>query len=71
MEQGKALHLRGDGGRLPCHIGFGSEETKGGSANHVTLKIEGVVDGGVGGEESLGGTLRFEFLLPSLASSNG
>jgi hypothetical protein len=36
----------------------------------VTLNIEGVVDGGVGGEESLGRTLRFEFLLFVFPSSN-
>jgi len=35
-------------------MGFGSEETKRGSADQVALRIEGVVDGGVGGEKYLG-----------------
>jgi hypothetical protein len=54
MGQGTALSLCRDGRRRPRQIGFGSEETKGGSADHMTLKIEGVVDGGVSGEEPLG-----------------
>ena len=54
MEQGGVLRLCSDGRRLPCQNGFRSEESKSRSANHVTLKIEDVVDGGVGGEESLG-----------------
>ena len=71
MEQGGLLRLCSDGRRLPCQIGFGSEEAKGRSADHVTLKIEGVVDGGVGGKKSLGGSLRLELLLFALPSSNG
>lgn len=35
------------------------------------LDVEGVVDGGVAGEEPLGGALGFELLLLSLSSSNG
>jgi hypothetical protein len=48
MEQGGALRLCSNGRRLPCQIGFGSEEAKGGSADHVTLKVEGVANGGMG-----------------------
>jgi len=54
MEQGRALRSGSDGRRLPCQTGFGSQEAKGGSADHVTLEVEGVVDGCVGGKESLG-----------------
>ena len=40
----------GGGGRCdPNAIGIGSKETKSGSADHVSLGVEGVVDGGVGG----------------------
>ena len=54
MEQGRALRSCSHGRHLPCQIGFGSEETKCGSADQVALRIEGVVDGGVGREKSLG-----------------
>ena len=40
--------------RDPSAIGFGSEETKCGSADQVSLSVEGVVNGGVGGKKSLG-----------------
>ena len=46
------------------------ELAKGRSADEVGLEIEDVVDGGVGGEESLGGSSGLEFLLLSLASSD-
>ena len=36
--------------RRPSAIGFGPKETKGGPADQVALNIEGVVDGGVGGD---------------------
>ena len=42
------------GGSDPRRVGLGSEETKRGAGDQVTLVVEGVVDGGVGGEESLG-----------------
>ena len=47
---------RSGGGRrsYPNAIGIGSEEAKCGSADQVTLRIEGVVESGVGGKESLG-----------------
>ena len=32
--------------------------------------VEAVIDGGVGGEEALGGALRFELLLFSFSSSD-
>jgi hypothetical protein len=35
-------------------VGFGSEEAKCGPADEVTLYVEGVVDGGVGGKKPLG-----------------
>ena len=57
IEQGRELDLCSDGRRLPRQIGFGSEEAKRGSADHVTLNIGGVVEGGVSSEESLGRTL--------------
>ena len=45
----------GGGGRCdPNAIGIGSKETKSGSADHVSLGVEGVVDDGVGGKKSLG-----------------
>jgi len=48
MEQDRALGLRSDGSRLPYQIGSGSEQPKGRSADRVTLKVESVVDNGVG-----------------------
>lgn len=42
------------GGSRPSAIGRGSEEAKRGSGDQVTLDVEGIVDGGVGGEEPLG-----------------
>ena len=42
------------GRRRPRRHGLGPEPAEGGSADQVTLDIEGVVDGGVGGEEALG-----------------
>ena len=46
---------RSGGGRRrdPSAIGFDSEEAKSGSADQVALRVEGVVDGGVGGKKSL------------------
>jgi hypothetical protein len=55
-----------DGRRLPYQIGSDAEEVKRRSADHVTLEVEGVVDGGVGGKEPLGKRLRFELLLFAL-----
>ena len=53
-EPGPAYRSGGGGRRDPNAIGIGSEEAKGGSADHVALRVEGVVDGGVGGKKSLG-----------------
>ena len=51
----RAADRSGGGGRRdPNAIGFGSEEAKGGPADHVALRVEGVVEGGVGGEKPLG-----------------
>ena len=48
--------VRSGGGRRrgPNAIGIGSKEAKGGSADHVALGVEAVVDGGVGGKKPLG-----------------
>jgi hypothetical protein len=56
--------------RDPDAIGVGSEEAKCESTDQVALKIERVVDGGMGGQESLGRTLGFELLLFAFSSSN-
>lgn len=40
-------------GRSPIAISVGSEEAKRRPADQVSLDVEGVVDGGVGGEEPL------------------
>ena len=40
--------------RHPCLVGSGAEASKRGPADEVTLGVEGVVDRGVGGEETLG-----------------
>jgi hypothetical protein len=61
----------GGGGRCdPNAIGIGSKEAKSGSADHVSLGVEGVVDDGVGGEEPLSWALGFELLLLSLSPSS-
>jgi hypothetical protein len=44
----------GGGCRDPNAISIGSKETKGRSVDQVALRVEGVVDGGVGGKKSLG-----------------
>ena len=49
-------------------MGLGPEPAEDRSADQVGLEIEDVVDGGVGGEESLGGSSGLEFLLLSLPS---
>jgi hypothetical protein len=51
-------------------MGLGPEAAEGWSADQVGLGVEDVVDGGVGGEEPLGWTLRFKLLLLSLSSSD-
>ena len=53
MNQDARIRLRSDGRRGPRVIGFDSEETKGRSADQVSLIVENVVDGGVGGKEPL------------------
>ena len=47
---------------------LGSKSAKRGSADQMTLDVEDVVDGGVGGEEPLSRALRFELLLFPLPS---
>ena len=54
MNQGARNRLCSGGRRHPNVICVGSEETKGRAANQVSLEVEEVVDGGVGGEEPLG-----------------
>ena len=51
---GPAARLCGGRRCDPNAIGICSKEAKGGSADHVALRVEGVVDGGVGGKKSLG-----------------
>lgn len=48
----------------------GPKAAEGRSADQVGLGIEGVIDGGVGGEESLGLTLGFEPLHLPLSASD-
>jgi len=57
-------------GRRPLGIGFGAEASKRGAADQMSLEVEGVVDGGMGGEESLGGRLALEELHLPFASSD-
>ncbi len=54
----------------PCCIRLSAKVAKGRAADQVTLNVEGVVDRGVGGEESLGGGLGFEALLLPFSSSD-
>lgn len=49
---------------------LGTKAAEGVSADQVSLGVEGVVDGGVGGEETLGGSLALEQLHLSLSSSD-
>ena len=49
---------------------IGSEGSECFAANEMTFGVEGVVNGGVGGEKSLGGWLGFETQHLSLSSSN-
>ncbi len=49
-------------------MSFGAKAAKVGAADQVRLDGEGVVDGGMGGEEALGGRLTFEALHPSFSS---
>ena len=49
-------------------MGLGPELAEGRSADQMGLEIEDVIDGRVGGEESLGGSSGLEFLLLSLPS---
>ena len=51
-------------------MSFASEAAQVGAADQVGLGVEGVVDGGVGGEEPLGGALGLEPLHPPLSSSD-
>jgi hypothetical protein len=49
----------------------GAKAPKRRAADQMTLGVEGVVDGGVGGEKALGGSWTFEALHPSLPLSDG
>ena len=69
MSGQRSVRSCGRGCGRPYRIGFGSEEPKRRAGDQVTLVVEGVVDGGVGGEESLGGTLGLELLLFAFPSS--
>ena len=40
-------------GRRPCLVGLSPDQAQGGSRDQVGLRVEGVVDGGVGSEKSL------------------
>ena len=50
---------------------FGAKALESGSIFEMTLNVEGIVDGGVDVEESLGGSGRLESLHLSLTSSHG
>ena len=54
MNQDAWKRLCSDGRRDPSAISVGSEATKGRAANQVSLEVERVVDGCVGGQEPLG-----------------
>src|SRR5438105_9419886 len=56
---------------LPLCGSFGSEDPQRGSGDEVALQVEGIVDGGVHAEETLGGSSRLEALLLALSSSHG
>jgi hypothetical protein len=62
------LMSRARGGRRSRPMGLRPEQAKGGSTDQVGLGIEGVVDNGMGGEESLGGALGLELLLLPFSS---
>ena len=47
------LSCRHGGGR-PRLVGLGAQGSKSGSGDQMGLEVEGVVDGGVAGEEPLG-----------------
>ena len=66
-----ALQSFGGGRRDPRSERIASKEAKCWAGGQVRLGIERVVDGSMGGKESLGGSLRFELHLFSLASPNG
>ena len=53
---GSMLYSGGGGRDLPLLSGRGSEEAQRPSGDQMALEIEGVVDGGVGGEKTLGGS---------------
>ncbi len=52
--EGEAARSCSDGRHLPWPERIASEHAKGSAGGQVRLGIEGVVDGGVSGEESLG-----------------
>src|SRR5918912_2508326 len=52
----------------PLLEGRGSEAAERGAGDQVALKVEEVVDGGVAGEEALGGAGRLEALHLALSS---
>src|SRR5882757_11401653 len=56
---------------LPLCGSFGSEDPQCGSGDEVALQIEGIVDGGVHAEETLGRSSGLEALLLALSSSHG
>src|SRR5437016_3685586 len=56
---------------LPLCGSFGSEDPQRGSGDEVALQVEGIVDGGVHAEETLGRSSRLEALLLALSSSHG
>jgi hypothetical protein len=52
----------------PSFGGLGPEGTKSAPRYEVALGVEDVIDGGMGGQESLGGARRFEPLQLPFAS---
>jgi len=70
LSRARSVHARrssvGDG-LLPLSCCFGSEGRQGRSGDEVPLEIEGVVDGGMHAEKSLGRAGRFEPLHLALA----
>src|SRR5439155_19312846 len=68
---GEVEPCSGDGSRiLPLGGCFGSEDPKCGSRDEMSLTIEGVVDGGMDAEKTLGGSRRLEPLHFALSSSH-
>ena len=67
---GSSSSCSGRGGGSPRPERFVSEDAKRAAGGEMALDVECVVDGGVNGQETLGGSGRFETLHLALAPSS-